>query len=223
MSRGGSSTSTTQLDPALRDAALRNLAIAQKVGQLGVVPYKGATVAGLQPAQIAAMQNMNAGLSAFGLEGSPIPAAGDLSPYAIYQAQLANMDPGQRNFIQSMFIDPITGAAPTADFMQNPQQQSGFSVANLIGGLRTGDDSSSGGASSGSANRSMTSLNTPLSYAPGGTNTRNPNSIINRVADALSPRPSGTVVSTSKIPAAKSTSTASRVQTSRDKVTGKRS
>ncbi len=109
MSLGGKTTETKQIDPALRDAALEQLAMAKRVGQLGFVPYQGATVAGLQPAQIAAMQNTNAGLEAFGLGGSPIPAAGDLSPYAMYQEQLAKMAPGQRAFIDAMFINPMTG------------------------------------------------------------------------------------------------------------------
>lgn len=114
MSLGGKTTQTNTIDPDLKAAALANLRMARNVGQLGFVPYKGDTVAGLQPAQIAAMQNTNTGLEAFGLGGSPIPAAGNLSPYAIYQQQLSQMAPGQRAFIDSMFINPITGAAPTS-------------------------------------------------------------------------------------------------------------
>jgi hypothetical protein len=116
MSLGGKTKETQQIDPALRDAALAQLDMARAVGQLGFVPYKGDTVAGFQPGQIAAMQNTNTGLEAFGLGTSAVPAAGNLSPYAIYQQQLAQMDPGQREFIQSMFINPMTGAAPTRTF-----------------------------------------------------------------------------------------------------------
>lgn len=116
MSLGGKKTEKQEIDPALRDAALAQLDMARAVGQLGFVPYKGDTVAGFQPGQIAAMQNTNTGLEAFGLGTSPVPAAGNLSPYAIYQQQLAQMDPGQREFIQSMFINPMTGAAPTRTF-----------------------------------------------------------------------------------------------------------
>jgi hypothetical protein len=116
MSLGGKTTEKQQIDPALKDAALAQLDMARSVGQLGFVPYKGATVAGFQPNQIAAMQNTNAGLGAFGLGTAAVPTGGDLSPYAIYQQQLAMMDPGQRALIESMFINPMTGAAPTLTF-----------------------------------------------------------------------------------------------------------
>lgn len=116
MSLGGKTTEKQQIDPALKDAALAQLDMARAVGQLGFVPYKGATVAGFQPNQIAAMQNTNAGLDAFGFNTAAVPTGGDLSPYSIYQQQLAMMDPGQRAFIESMFINPMTGAAPTLQF-----------------------------------------------------------------------------------------------------------
>jgi hypothetical protein len=114
MSLGGKTT--TSIDPDLKRAALEQLEMTRRVGQLGFVPYKGATVAGFQPIQLAAMQNLNAGLDAFGFGGSPMPTGEDLSPYPIYQEQLAMMAPGQRDFINSMFIDPMTGAAPTMQF-----------------------------------------------------------------------------------------------------------
>jgi hypothetical protein len=116
MSLGGKTTEKQQIDPALRDAALAQLDMARSVGQLGFTPYKGDTVAGFQPAQLAAMQNTNMGLEAFGLGTSSVPAAGNLNPYSIYQQQLAMMDPGQRDFIASLFINPMTGAAPTRTF-----------------------------------------------------------------------------------------------------------
>lgn len=109
MSLGGSKSTSTSIDPALRDAALANLAMAKQVGQLGFVPYKGATVAGLSDAQRAAMGSTNLGAAAFGLPQAAVPAAGDMSPYAMYEAALASMAPGQRAFIEAMFIDPMTG------------------------------------------------------------------------------------------------------------------
>lgn len=116
MSLGGKTVETQQIDPALRDAALAQLDMARRIGQLGFVSYKGDTVAGFQPGQIAAIQNTNAGLDAFGLNTAAVPTGGNLSPYAIYQEQLAQMAPGQREFIDSMFINPMTGAAPTMQF-----------------------------------------------------------------------------------------------------------
>jgi len=127
MSMGGKTTEKQQIDPALRDAALAQLDMARRVGQLGFVPYKGDTVAGFQPGQIAAIQNTNAGLDAFGLNTAAVPTGGNLSPYAIYQEQLAQMAPGQREFIDSMFINPMTGAAPT---MQFGPQVSGSSASS---------------------------------------------------------------------------------------------
>lgn len=139
MSLGGKTVEKQQIDPALRDAALAQLDMARRVGQLGFVPYKGDTVAGFQPGQIAAMQNTNAGLDAFGLNTAAVPTGGNLSPYAIYQQQLAQMDPGQRAFIDSMFINPMTGAAPTmqygpTSYYGNPDDQKKKKTAKTTGG-----------------------------------------------------------------------------------------
>jgi hypothetical protein len=192
MSLGGKTKETQQIDPALKDAALEQLATAKRVGQLGFVPYQGATVAGLQPGQIAAMQNTNAGLEAFGLGGSPIPAAGDLSPYAMYQEQLAKMAPGQRAFIDAMFINPMTGqmqAMPygsgnaTAFAQMTPSQMATAAAMPAGGGSGRAAEMVAQG---GGAGRSTTSMATPGAYMPGGIYTRNPGSVANRVAAALS-------------------------------------
>ena len=194
MSLGGKTTNS--IDPDLKAAALANLQMAQQVGQLGFVPYKGATVAGMQPAQIGAAQNLNTGLEAFGFSGSPIPAAGDLGPYGIYQQQLTAMDPGQRAFIESMFINPVTGAAPTMQFgYQPPAQMAPTAPVERGGGGGGGAERAAAMAAAsraaGGGNRSTTSLATPASYAPGGVNTRNPGSLANRVAAAATSRPAG--------------------------------
>lgn len=189
MSLGGKTTETQSIDPDLKAAALANLQMAQRVGQLGSVPYKGATVAGMQPAQIAAAQNLNTGLEAFGFSGSPIPAAGDLSPYGIYQQQLAQMAPGQRAFIESMFINPVTGAAPTMQFGYQPPAPMAPTAPAARGGGGGAERAAAMAASSraaGGGNRSTASMATPASYLPGGVNTRNPGSLANRVAAAAS-------------------------------------
>ena len=188
MSLGGKTTETQQIDPQLKEIALEQLAMAKRVGQLGFVPYQGATVAGMQPGQIAAMQNTNAGLAAFGLGGTPIPAAGDLSPYAMYQEQLAQMAPGQRAFIDAMFINPMTGqmqAMPYGNGAAVPVQTAPGQMATVAampgGGGRAADAAMQGGGG-----RATTSLATPASYMPGGVNTRDPGSLANRVAAAFS-------------------------------------
>jgi hypothetical protein len=198
MSLGGKTTETQSIDPDLKAAALANLQMAQRVGQLGFTPYKGATVAGMQPAQIGAMQNLNTGLEAFGFSGSPIPAAGDLSPYGIYQQQLAQMAPGQRAFIESMFINPVTGAAPTMQFGYQPPAPMAPTAPAAPAAPAAPVERGGGGAeraaamaeaarAAGGGNRSTTSLATPASYLPGGVNTRNPGSLANRVVAAMTP------------------------------------
>lgn len=157
MSMGGKTTEKQQIDPALKDAALAQLDIAKSVGQLGFVPYKGATVAGFQPNQIAAMQNTNAGLGAFGLGTAAVPTGGDLSPYSIYQQQLALMDPGQRALIESMFINPMTGAAPTRTFgpesyYNAPQNNNNQRSGGGGGGGGGGGRASTSGSRSGGYN-----------------------------------------------------------------------
>jgi hypothetical protein len=215
MSLGGKTTETSTIDPDLKKAALDQLAMARNVGQLGFVPYQGATVAGLQPGQIAAMQNTNTGLEAFGLAPSAAPVAGDLSPYAMYQEQLAKMAPGQRAFIDSMFINPMTGAAPTRQFgMQpvapvptpTPTPAPAAPVARGGGGGGAAATTSSGGGGSGRATRSLA---TPASYLPGGVNTRNPGSIANTLAAQLTSKPKGpTAPTSSPRPISRSTGTA---------------
>jgi hypothetical protein len=188
MSLGGKTKETQQIDPALRDAALAQLDMARRVGQLGFVPYKGDTVAGFQPAQIAAMQNTNAGLEAFGLGTSAVPTGGNLSPYGIYQEQLAQMAPGQRAFIESMFINPMTGAMPAMGGAAAPTAASATPAAPVErgGGAGRAAEMAEAARAAGGGNRSTTSLATPASYMPGGVNTRNPGSLANRVAAAAS-------------------------------------
>ena len=190
MSLGGKTTQTQTIDPDLKAAALSNLAMAKRVSQLGFVPYKGATVAGLQPAQIAAMQNTNAGLDAFGLGTSAVPTGGDLSPYGIYQEQLAQMAPGQRAFIESMFINPMTGKmARGFGNMLGNFSGAGATTPAQAAAVRERDGRGSTSAAGGG--RSTTSMATPGSYAPGGVNTRNPESFGNRVAAAATSKSYG--------------------------------
>jgi hypothetical protein len=113
MSLGGKKTSETKIDPQLRDAALNNIAMTQKIGQIGYVPYTGDTVAGMQPGQIAAIESGNLGANAFGLPTMAVPTGANLNPYAAYEAALAKIPPAQRAFIESLFINSQTGAAPT--------------------------------------------------------------------------------------------------------------
>lgn len=195
MSLGGKTTSS--IDPDLKAAALQQLEMARRVGQLGFVPYKGATVAGFQPSQIAASNMLNTGLDAFGFDAAPALSSADLSPYPIYQEQLAMMAPGQRDFINSMFIDPMTGAPPTMQF--GPQvavdPMTGQPVVSRKDGGRDRDGMGMGMATGGGG-RGTTSVATIGAYLPGGIYTRNPDSVVNRIAAAATSKPRGALAPT---------------------------
>lgn len=188
MSLGGKSTTSTSIDPDLKKASLENLAMAKKIGQLGYVPYTGDTVAGMSPGQIAAIQSGNLGASAFGLPTMAVPTEANLNPYSTYTDALANIPAGQRAFIESMFINPQTGAAPTMTYGNPaaapavmPQQR-----ASSGGGGR--DYMPTGGGGTG-GNLSMLRAN-----LPGGINTNNPggriNSVLGAIINAISPQQS---------------------------------
>ena len=190
MSLGGKTT--TSIDPDLKRAELEQLEMARRVGQLGFVPYKGATVAGFQPSQIAASNMLNTGLEAFGFGAAPALSGADLSPYPIYQEQLAMMAPGQRDFINSMFIDPMTGAPPTMQF--GPQA----AVNPMTGQPVVAREGGGGGMGTptGGGGRSTTSMATLGAYLPGGIYTRNPDSVVNRIAAAATSKPRGALAPT---------------------------
>jgi hypothetical protein len=177
MSLGGKTTQSNKIDPDLKKAALENLAMAKKIGQVGYVPYTGDTVAGMQPGQIAAIQSGNMGANAFGLSEMAVPTGANLNPYAAYQAALAAMPAGQRAFIESMFINPQTGAAPTMSYGSSTSQPRPQTNMSGFGG--------GGGGGGGGDRDPYNSLATPASYAPGGVNTNNPNSIVNQIAAVL--------------------------------------
>jgi hypothetical protein len=129
MAGGGSNTQTTSVEIPqwLQEAAQRNLSRADQVSQIGYTPYYGPDVAAMTPMQIAAMQNTGAAASAFGLPtvadpmaGMPTPQtfAGGVQGYSsapLFQQSLEALRvnaPGQYAAIQSLFVDPRTGAAP---------------------------------------------------------------------------------------------------------------
>ena len=172
MSLGGTKTQTNAIDPELKKASLENLAMAKKIGQLGYIPYTGDTVAGMSPGQIAAIQSGNMGANAFGLPEMAVPTGANLNPYAAYQTALANIPAGQRAFIESMFINPQTGAAPTMDYGTTPAPAPARNTQRSSGSSRDYTPTGNGG----SANLSISRAN-----LPGGVNTNNPNSFLNSV------------------------------------------
>ena len=112
--KGGSTTSSVQIPEYIEKAAQRNLNKAEKISQLGYVPYYGPDVAAFTPMQQAAFQNTADTASAFGMAaptsqqdimgGMPAPTqyAGGVQGYSsapLYQQsvdELARQRPAQK-------------------------------------------------------------------------------------------------------------------------------
>jgi len=132
MSKGGSTSSTTQLPSWLEDAAKSNLSRANYASQLGYMPYYGNDVAAFSPMQTQGMSQTGQMAQAFGmapqgfdpLAGIPTPTT-DAQGFSGYSSgnmfdnamsELKNRRRGQYDAYNSMFIDPYTGAAPNVQF-----------------------------------------------------------------------------------------------------------
>jgi len=219
MAGGGSETTTVSIPAFLQEAAQRNLARADQVSQIGYTPYYGPDVAAMTPMQIAAMQNTGAAASAFGLPtvsdpmaGMPTPQtfAGGVQGYSsapLFQQSLEALRvnaPGQYAAIQSLFIDPRTGAAPfgiTSMPMGRPQSYGqpmregppqGSGASRDYGS--TAADRIAQGGSTAASRIASSGLSSRL---PGGVNTRNPSSAVNRAAASMS-KPQGAPTSASR-------------------------
>jgi hypothetical protein len=123
--KGGSTTSSVEIPEYIERAAQENLNRAQAIAQMGYVPYYGPDVAAFTPMQEAAMQNVASAAGAFGLAtptgasvtGMPTATeyAGGIRGYSSAplfeqaQAELARRRPAQKSYIDSFFIDPVTG------------------------------------------------------------------------------------------------------------------
>ena len=126
MSKGGTTSQSTQIPAYLEDAARENINRARDVSQIGYVPYYGPDVAAFSPMQQQSMQSTGNAASAFGLapqgfDGTAgIPQAqtfaGGVQGYSsapLYEQSLDNLfanAPAQYRAMNDMFIDPFTGA-----------------------------------------------------------------------------------------------------------------
>jgi hypothetical protein len=211
--KGGSSTTSVQIPAWLENAAQQNLARADRVSQIGYTPYFGPDVAAFTPMQEASMNNTNQAALSFGMAAptsamAGIPAAqtfaGGVQGYSsapLYQQSveaLRTNAPGQYDAMRQMFIDPITGAAPmypfgmgvapgapmapgpqgfdwTSSNSQNASERAERAVGGGGGAMRTGGGSIMSGQIA--------------SRMPGGVNTANPGSLVNRTAAAVTSRP----------------------------------
>ena len=131
--KGGSTSTSVEIPEYIEEAARRNLAKAEGISQIGYVPYFGPDVAAFTPFQQAGFQQTADTASAFGLGpqtpmsqqdimgGMPAPTeyAGGVMGYSaqpLYQQavdQLAAERPAQAQYIESFFIDPVTGQVGT--------------------------------------------------------------------------------------------------------------
>ena len=126
--KGGSTSSSVEIPEYIEKAAQRNLNKAERISQLGYVPYYGPDVAAFTPMQQAAFQNTADVAGAFGMGapmsqqdimggmGAPTQYAGGVSGYSsapLYEQslnELAMQRPAQKAYMDSFFINPYSGA-----------------------------------------------------------------------------------------------------------------
>ena len=139
--KGGSTTSTIEVPEYIEEAARRNLAKAEGISQIGFTPYYGPDVAAFTPFQQAGFQQTADVAGAFGMAtptsqrdimggmGAPTQYANGVMGYSsapLYEQSLAELErrrPAQKAYIDSFFIDPVTGQAgsrvqPAIDYSQ---------------------------------------------------------------------------------------------------------
>jgi len=143
MSKGGTTSGSTEIPAWLESAAIENINKARDVSQIGYVPYYGPDVAAFSPMQQQSMQSTGNAASAFGLAPQGFNAmagmpqaetfAGGVQGYSsapLYEQSLDNLfanAPAQYRAMNSMFIDPFTGAAPRGGYGATPMQTSQMS------------------------------------------------------------------------------------------------
>jgi len=139
--KGGSTTKTVEVPEYIEEAARRNLAKAEGISQIGFTPYYGPDVAAFTPFQQAGFQQTADVAGAFGMAtptsqqdimggmGAPTQYANGVMGYSsapLYEQSIAELErrrPAQKSYIDSFFIDPVTGQAgsrvqPAIDYSQ---------------------------------------------------------------------------------------------------------
>lgn len=172
MGKGGSSTEVV-IPEWLEEAAKRNLGQADKISRLGSVPLSyGPTVADFTDAQYAGFNNTANTASAFGLNapgafsmGNPAATTYDNGVRALSAGPLfdAKMDafaaarPAQKSYIDSFFIDPVSGQygsnmAPLVDYGNFGTYADAVAAASGGGGSGAGVPVDSGPGIAGGSN-----------------------------------------------------------------------
>ena len=158
--KGGSTTTSVEIPEYIQEAAKRNLTKAERISQLGYVPYYGPDVAAFTPLQEAAFGNVAGQAGAFGLTTpaggamSGMPAAqefaGGVRGYSSApmfeqaQAELAARRPAQKSYIDSFFIDPFSG-----EYGSNVAAPIDYTTAFPQAPVVTGDTGGGGGGGTG--------------------------------------------------------------------------
>jgi len=122
--KGGSRSKSTEIPAYIEDAAKSNLALADRISNIGYTPYYGPDVAAFSPMQDAAFQNTQDAASAFGMNTGagqfmpePTEFAGGAMGYSsapIFEQSVENLAqfrPAQSQFMDTFFMDPVTGEA----------------------------------------------------------------------------------------------------------------
>jgi len=165
MGKGGSST-TVEIPAYIEDAAKKNLTRADKISALGSVPLSfGPTAAAFTPMQTSAFTNtadqaMSFGLNAptgdaaiYGGMDAPTTYANGVSAYSAMPLYNNIMDefaaarPGQKDYIDSFFIDPFTGAAGYN--VGNPVDYTTYTNTSTNTNTGGGSDGGGGGGNDG--------------------------------------------------------------------------
>ncbi len=122
--KGGSRSQSIEIPEYIESAAKSNLALADKISNIGYTPYYGPDVAAFTPMQDAAFQNTQNAATAFGMEsgaGQYMPEATEFAggvmgyssapTYEQSVENLAQLRPAQSQYMDSFFMNPQTGQA----------------------------------------------------------------------------------------------------------------
>ena len=119
----GSSSSTTEIPEWLQGPTEEMLQRSIDQSKVGYMPWAGPTVAAFDPAQVASMQNTNTAAQAFGMNaalpringatdyGNGMWGYSSMPLYDQQQSWMATNRPGQQQFFNDFFVDPVTGQA----------------------------------------------------------------------------------------------------------------
>lgn len=119
----GSQSTKVEIPDWLKEPTEAAIGKGEAIGKIGYVPYYGPDVAAFTGMQNAAFDNTSAAAQAFGLGGgagsagmpAPQTFAGGVQGYSsapIYEQAIDTLTakaPGQVDYINSFFIDPVTG------------------------------------------------------------------------------------------------------------------